>query len=181
MNPLIILDRDGVINRESDDFIKSPDEWEPLPGSLEAISRLSEAGYRVVVVSNQSGLARGLFTIDDLNRIHDKMIRTAAERGGIIEAVFFCPHAPDDGCKCRKPQPGMLLEIGERLHEPLHRVWFVGDRLSDVEAARRAGARPVLVETGKPFERPPPDDVPRYPTLAAFVEALLAAPNGAVP
>ena len=174
MNPVVILDRDGVINEESDDFIKSPEEWHPIPGSMEAISRLTEAGCRIVVVSNQSGLARGLFSIGDLNRIHERMVRTATERGGMIEAVFFCPHGPDDGCECRKPRPGMLRQIMERLGAPATLCWFVGDRLTDVEAARRAGIHPVLVQSGKPLPAPPPADVPVYPDLAAFTDDFLA-------
>ena len=145
---LAILDRDGVINEDSEDFIKSPEEWHPIPGSLEAIARLTRAGWRVVIASNQSGLRRKLLTIDDLNRIHERMHRQLAEMGGRIDAIFVCPCLPKDGCECRKPAPGMLLEIGERLRTPLEHVPYVGDKLSDVEAARAAGARPWLVRTG---------------------------------
>ncbi|NIP72535.1 MAG: D-glycero-beta-D-manno-heptose 1,7-bisphosphate 7-phosphatase [Gammaproteobacteria bacterium] len=146
---LVILDRDGVINEDSDDYIKSPEEWVPIPGSLEAIARLNQSGYRVVVASNQSGLARGLFDIEALNRIHDKMHRALAEAGGTLEAIFFCPHGPDEGCKCRKPEPGLLEEIAKRLRLNLSGVPAVGDTLRDLEAARAAGARPILVRTGK--------------------------------
>ncbi|MCJ9708866.1 D-glycero-beta-D-manno-heptose 1,7-bisphosphate 7-phosphatase, partial [Bordetella hinzii] len=112
---LIILDRDGVINRDSDAFVKTPDEWIPLPGSLEAIARLTQSGWTVVVATNQSGLARGLFDMDTLNAIHIKMRRELAALGGSIEAIFLCPHGPDDGCGCRKPLPGMMHDIAQRL------------------------------------------------------------------
>lgn len=146
---LIILDRDGVINYDADGFIKSPDEWKPIPGSLEAIARLSRDGYRVVVASNQSGLARRLFNIETLNQIHEKMHKQLAEVGGVIEAIFFCPHGPKEGCKCRKPRTDLFKEIASRLHISMKNVSAVGDRLSDIEAARNAGARPVLVLSGK--------------------------------
>lgn len=145
---LVILDRDGVINHERHDFVKSPEEWQPLPGSLEAIARATRAGCRVVVATNQSGLARGLFDIDALNAIHLKMQRSVAGIGGAIDAVFFCPHGPDAGCPCRKPEPGLLNEISARLRRPLGGVPAIGDRLADIEAARRAGAKPILVRTG---------------------------------
>ncbi len=146
---LIILDRDGVINEDSDAYIKSPDEWRPIPGSLEAIARLSQAGYRVVVATNQSGVARGLFDLDTLMRMHDKMHRLVGDVGGQIEAVFFCPHGPDEGCDCRKPKPGMFTEIARRLMVELDGVPAVGDSLRDLQAAEAAGARPILVRTGK--------------------------------
>ena len=146
---LIILDRDGTINFDSDQYIKSPDEWRPIPGSLEAIARLTQAGYRLVVATNQSGIARGLFDVATLNAIHDAMHRAVAQAGGRIEAVFFCPHAADSDCACRKPKPGMLLEIGRRFNVALEDVDMVGDALRDVQAADAAGARPVLVLTGK--------------------------------
>lgn len=146
---LIILDRDGTINFDSDQYIKSPDEWRPIPGSLEAIARLTQAGYRLVVATNQSGIARGLFDVATLNAIHDAMHRAVAQAGGRIEAVFFCPHAADSDCACRKPKPGMLLEIGRRFNAALEDVDMVGDALRDLQAADAAGARPVLVLTGK--------------------------------
>ncbi len=145
----LILDRDGVINHDSDDYIKSPEEWLPITGSLEAISKANRAGFRVVVVTNQSGLARGYFDIDTLNAIHKKMLKKLAELGGEVEAIMFCPHAPDDGCDCRKPKPGMLNEIRDRLNISLDNVFFVGDTISDIKAAKAAGAVPVLVRTGK--------------------------------
>ena len=146
---LIILDRDGVINEDSDDFIKSPDEWTPVPGSIDAIARLTHADYRVLVVTNQSGVARGLFDLDTLMRIHDKMHRLVGEAGGQIEAVFFCPHGPDDDCDCRKPKPGMFHEISRRLMVDLDGVPAVGDSLRDLQAAKAARATPFLVRTGK--------------------------------
>jgi D-glycero-D-manno-heptose 1,7-bisphosphate phosphatase len=146
---LVILDRDGTINFDSDQYIKSPREWRPIPGSLEAIARLTQAGYRLVVATNQSGIARGLFDVATLNAIHDAMHRAVAQAGGRIEAVFFCPHAADSDCACRKPKPGMLLEIGRRFNVALEDAVMVGDALRDLQAAAAAGARPVLVLTGK--------------------------------
>lgn len=145
---LIILDRDGVINEDSDAFIKSPEEWTPIPGSLEAIARLSHAGYRVVVATNQSGIGRGLFDLEMLNRIHKKMHRMAQEAGGLIDTVFFCPDV-DEANPYRKPNPGMLLEIGRRLKTSLQGVPIVGDSVRDIRAARAANAWPLLVRTGK--------------------------------
>jgi len=144
---LIILDRDGVINEDSDAFIKSPDEWTPIPGSLEAVTRLSHAGYRVVVATNQSGVGRGLLNLETLNMIHKKMHRLAQETGGLIDAVFFCPET-DEANPYRKPNPGMLLEISRRLKCGLQGVPVVGDSLRDIRAARAANAWPLLVRTG---------------------------------
>ena len=146
---LVILDRDGVINRDSEQYIKSPDEWQPIAGSLEAIARFTQAGFRVVVATNQSGLGRGLFDMATLNAMHDKMHKAVNQLGGRIDAVFFCPHAQDAGCACRKPQPGMLLEIAERFNVALAGVPAIGDSLRDLQAASAAGARPILVLTGK--------------------------------
>jgi len=173
---LVILDRDGTINRDSDHFIKSPAEWKPLKGSLEAIARLTQAGYRVVIATNQSGLARGLFDMTTLNAIHDSLQRAAQQAGGRIDAIFFCPHAGDADCACRKPRPGMLLEIGKRMNVPLDGVPMVGDSLRDLQAAAAAGARPVLVLTGKGRQTreagalPPGTQV--FPDLAAFAAQL---------
>lgn len=146
---LIILDRDGVINHDSDAYIKSPDEWRPIPGSLEAIARLTKVGYRVTVASNQSGVARGLFDMATLASIHEKMHRAVAAAGGRIDAVFFCPHAADAQCRCRKPQPGMIEEILRRFDAQARKVTVVGDSLRDLQAAAAVGCRPVLVLTGK--------------------------------
>ena len=144
---LIVLDRDGVINHDSDAFIRSPDEWRPIPGSLEAIARLGDAGYRIVVATNQSGVARGLFDVATLGAIHAKMHRAVADVGGRIDAIFFCPHGPDEGCTCRKPQPGLFREILARF-DASGTVHAVGDRLRDLQAAHAAGCRPILVLTG---------------------------------
>lgn len=174
---LIILDRDGVINHDSPDFIKSPQEWIPIPGSLEAIARLNQAGYRVVLATNQSGIARGLFDIATLNAIHSKMHAAAQLVGADIDAIFFCPHAALDACDCRKPKSGMFEEIGKRFKINLKGVPTVGDSLRDLQAGFNRGCLPYLVLTGK-GERtqmtgglPPGTRV--YPDLAAMVTALL--------
>jgi len=146
---LVILDRDGVINQDSDQFIKSPDEWKAIPGSLEAIAKLNHTGYRVVVASNQSGIGRGLFDMGALNAINDKMYRALAQFGGRIDALFYCPHAADADCDCRKPKPGMFLDIAQRFNVALDGVPSVGDSLRDLQAAAEAGAQPMLVLTGK--------------------------------
>jgi D-glycero-D-manno-heptose 1,7-bisphosphate phosphatase len=173
---LVILDRDGTINHDSDDYIKSPAEWRPIKGSLEAIARLTQAGYRVVVATNQSGIARGLFTAQTLFAIHDTLQRALGQMGGRIDAFFFCPHAADSGCECRKPQPGMLLEVARRFNVSLKDTYMVGDARKDLEAALSAGARPVLVLTGKGRKTrdegglPPGTQV--FADLAAFAEQL---------
>ncbi|MDH4234779.1 MAG: D-glycero-beta-D-manno-heptose 1,7-bisphosphate 7-phosphatase [Gallionella sp.] len=147
---LIILDRDGVINYDSDQFIKNPEEWKPIPGSLEAIARLNQDGYRVVVATNQSGIGRGLFDMTMLNAIHDKMHKACALAGARIDAVFFCPHAADADCHCRKPKSGMLEEIAARYNlGSLKGVPAVGDSLRDLQSAAALGAQPYLVLTGK--------------------------------
>jgi len=177
---LVILDRDGVINEDSDHFIKSPEEWVPVPGSLEAIARLCRAEYRVAIVTNQSGVARGLLTLDMLSRIHARMLEHIQRKGGAIDAVMICPHGPDDGCECRKPRPGMLLDLAQRLNINLHRVPMVGDSIRDLEAAHAAGGSPVLVRTGKGSKsarklhsRNLPAGIPVYDDLAAFTNAFL--------
>ncbi|RJQ46274.1 MAG: D-glycero-beta-D-manno-heptose 1,7-bisphosphate 7-phosphatase [Gammaproteobacteria bacterium] len=174
---LIILDRDGVINHDSDEYIKSPEEWAPVPGSLDAIARLKRAGYTVVVASNQSGVGRGLFTLDTLRKISEKMQREAAGAGGALDAVFYCPHAPQDNCACRKPKPGLLRDIATQFNHDLKGVPAVGDTLRDIEAAQAVGAKPVLVRTGKGEEviksGKLPAGVEVYDDLAAFVSALL--------
>ena len=146
---LVILDRDGVINYDSPQFIKSPDEWKPIPGSLEAIAQLNQAGFRVALATNQSGISRGLFDMATLNAIHDKMHRALGQFGGRIDALFYCPHAADDNCNCRKPKPGMLEEISRRFSEDLRGVPSVGDSLRDLQASVAVGAQPILVRTGK--------------------------------
>jgi D-glycero-D-manno-heptose 1,7-bisphosphate phosphatase len=146
---LVILDRDGTINQDSDQYIKSPLEWKPIPGSLEAIARLTQGGWRCVVATNQSGIARGLFDMATLNAIHTEMHRVVNLAGGRIDAIFFCPHAADADCECRKPKPGLLREIAKRLDVQLAGVPMIGDSLRDLEAAVAAGAKPYLVLTGK--------------------------------
>ncbi len=146
---LIILDRDGVVNYDSDQFIKSPDEWKPIPGSLEAIARLNQAGFKVVIATNQSGVGRGLFDMAMLNAINDKMHKALAQAGARIDACFFCPHAADSDCGCRKPKPGMFQEIGERFNMSLAGVSCIGDSLRDMQAAVEVGCQPILVLTGK--------------------------------
>lgn len=145
---LVILDRDGVINRESRLFVTSPDEWVPLPGSIAAIAALSKAGFTVTVASNQSGLARGLFDSAALELMHEKMRALVAAEGGHIDRVVVCPHGPDDDCSCRKPKPGMLLQLGDHYGVSLAGVPVIGDSLRDLEAAVGVGARPILVRTG---------------------------------
>lgn len=145
---LIILDRDGVINVDSDEYVKHPDEWHPLPASLEAIARLSRAGWKVVVASNQSGLARGYFDAAILNAMHQKCRDLLAPLGGTIDAFFICPHGPEDNCNCRKPAPGMFFEIGRRFDISLKGVPAVGDSLRDLQASAAAGCSPWLVQTG---------------------------------
>jgi D-glycero-D-manno-heptose 1,7-bisphosphate phosphatase len=175
---LVILDRDGVINRDSDQFIKTPEEWRPIPGSLEAISRLNHAGFRVVIATNQSGVGRGLFEMATLNAIHEKMHRALALVGGRIDAVFFCPHTADALCECRKPKSGMLKEIGVRFGVDLAGVPCIGDSLRDLDAAVAAGAQPILVLTGKGEKTLRdggfPDNTVIFPDLAFAASALLA-------
>jgi D-glycero-D-manno-heptose 1,7-bisphosphate phosphatase len=173
----VILDRDGVINHDSDQFIKSPAEWNPIAGSLEAIARLNQAGFRVVVASNQSGVGRGLFDMAMLNAIHAKMHKMTIKAGGRIDAIFFCPHVADSKCNCRKPKPGLLQEISSRLHVDLKNTHVVGDALRDIQAAISVGAKPMLVRTGK-GERTLeggqlPQGVPVFDNLAQAVAAIV--------
>jgi D-glycero-D-manno-heptose 1,7-bisphosphate phosphatase len=173
---LIILDRDGTINEDSDEHIKSPEEWKPIKGSLEAIGRLVQEGYRIVVATNQSGIARGLFDTQTLFSIHDTLQRAAAQVGGRVDAFFFCPHAESAACMCRKPQPGMLMEAARRFNVPLKSVYMVGDAQRDLEAAAAAGARPVLVLTGKGKKTREAGNLPpgtqTFADLAAFADHL---------
>jgi D-glycero-D-manno-heptose 1,7-bisphosphate phosphatase len=173
---LVVLDRDGTINHDSDQYIKSPDEWKPIKGSLEAIARLTHAGFRVVVATNQSGIARGLFDTATLIAINQKMFRATGQAGGRIDAVFFCPHAADSDCDCRKPKPGMLREISRRFNVPLEDVYVVGDALRDLQAAHDAGARPALVLTGKGRKTRDTCELPErtqiFADLAAFAAHL---------
>jgi len=173
---LVVLDRDGTINHDSDQYIKSPAEWRPIDGSLEAIARLTQADYHIVVATNQSGIARGLFDTTTLIAIHDMLQRAVAQVGGRIDAFFFCPHAADSACECRKPKPGMLLEIASRFNVSIESVYMVGDARRDLEAAAAAGAKPVLVLTGKGKKTQKEGKLPPGTTvfadLAAFAEHL---------
>ncbi|WP_153111786.1 D-glycero-beta-D-manno-heptose 1,7-bisphosphate 7-phosphatase [Propionivibrio limicola] len=176
---LVILDRDGVINFDSDYFIKSPAEWKPIPGSLEAIAKLTQAGYRVVVATNQSGIGRGLFDMDTLNAINDKMYRAAQLLGGRIDALFYCPHSADSNCDCRKPKPGMFERIAGCFNADLSKAWAVGDSLRDLQAAASVGAKPMLVLTGKGQKTRAENELPEgtqiFDNLAAAVEFILAS------
>jgi D-glycero-D-manno-heptose 1,7-bisphosphate phosphatase len=146
---LVVLDRDGVINFDSVHFIKSTNEWIPIPGSLEAIALLNQSGYRVALATNQSGISRGLFDMATLNAIHGKMHRALAQLGGRIDALFYCPHSAEDNCTCRKPKPGMMEEIGKRFGQDLKGLPMVGDALRDLQAGAVLGMQPILVRTGK--------------------------------
>lgn len=181
---LVILDRDGIVNEDSEDFIKSSDEWIPLAGSLEAIARLNHAGWHVVIASNQSGLGRGLFDVAALNAMHAKMHKLLAAHGGRIDAVFYCPHAPDEGCQCRKPLPGLYRQIAERYGIDLAGVPVVGDSVRDLQAAAAVGCAPHLVLTGKsadiarepgaPLPEGFPPDTLVHASLAEFAAWLIA-------
>ena len=173
---IIVLDRDGVINLDSEQFIKKPEEWKPIPGSLEAIARLNESGWRVVIASNQSGLGRGLFDMDTLNAINEKMTKALGQVGGRIDAIFFCPHTADSTCDCRKPKPGMFLQIAERFNADMKEVPVVGDSLRDLQAGAAVGCKPYLVLTGKGVKTQADPALPEgteiFPDLAAVVAHL---------
>jgi len=178
---LVILDRDGTINEDSDQFIKSPEEWRPLPGALEAIARLNHAGWHVVIASNQSGLGRGLFDVASLNAMHAKMHKLLSAHGGRIDAVFYCPHAPEDSCTCRKPSPGLFEQIGDRFGIELKGTPTAGDSARDLQAGVAAGCEPHLVLTGKGAAykgQALPDSFPAgtqvHADLAAFADFLIA-------
>ncbi len=177
---IVILDRDGVINHDSDAYIKTAREWVPVEGSLEAIARLTHADYRVMIATNQSAIGRRLIDYADLFSINEKMIRIINELGGRIDGVFFCPHTPDDDCSCRKPMPGLLQQITQRLGVGLEGVPMIGDSLKDLQAAQAVGARPILVRTGKGLKTeadlpPALANTQILDDLAAAVSGLLAA------
>ena len=178
---LIILDRDGVINYDSAQFVKSPDEWRPLPGSIEAIARLNQNGYRVVVATNQSGVGRGLFDMSTLNSINDKMMELVFRQGGRIDAVFFCPCTAEQKCHCRKPDTGMFEDIAARFHVSLTGVPTVGDSLRDLEAGAKVGCAPILVLTGKGKKTQAKGDLPKgtriFADLAEAVKHLVSEPQ----
>jgi D-glycero-D-manno-heptose 1,7-bisphosphate phosphatase len=170
--PLLVLDRDGVINEDSDQYIKSPDEWRAIPGSLEAIAELCHEGWQVFVATNQSGLARGLFDLPTLHAIHRKMNDAIEEAGGALSGIFFCPHGPDAGCLCRKPAPGLLQDLSRRLGRPLKGVPVVGDSLRDLAAAHTVGAQPVLVLTGRGQETLAAQDTKPLPPGTLIFDSL---------
>jgi len=178
---LIVIDRDGTLNQDPEDFIRTPDDWVPLPGALEAVARLNHAGWRVVVASNQSGLGRGLFDVATLNAVHARMHKMLGAVGGRVEAVFFCPHAPEDDCDCRKPAPGLFHQIATRMGTPLAQILAVGDSVRDAQAAAAAGCQPHLVLTGQSalhrdgsLPSGLPDGVAVHQDLSAFADAVLA-------
>lgn len=177
----IILDRDGVINFDSLEYIKSPEEWLPIPGSLEAIAQLNRAGFRVIIATNQSGIARGYYDVATLDAIHEKLMRALFAVGGYVEEIFFCPHHPDEGCLCRKPQPGLLQKIANQYALTLNKTFFIGDSHVDMEAAQRAGCIPLLVLTGKGEHTlkhyPQFASIPHFANLAAAVEYILTLPK----
>jgi D-glycero-D-manno-heptose 1,7-bisphosphate phosphatase len=182
-NKLIILDRDGVINFDSDQYIKGPDEWKPIPGSIEAISLLNHSGYKVVVATNQSGVGRGLFDMYTLNLINDKMMELVFRLGGRVDAVFFCPHTNEDNCRCRKPKTGMFEDIAKRFNTDLNGVPTVGDSLRDLQAGSAMGCKPYLVRTGKGKKTEKEGGLPEgtlvFDDLAAAVKQLVATDRGA--
>ena len=182
--PLLILDRDGVINEDSEDYIRCLADWRPIPGSIEAIARASRAGYRVAIATNQSGLGRGYFGLDELEAIHQRLCARVEEQGGCIAGIFYCPHLPDAGCDCRKPRTGLLRAIEAELGENATDAWFIGDSLKDLQAARSFGCRPALVITGKGagtaarLAGPDPGvenaaDIPVFANLAEAIDTLL--------
>jgi D-glycero-D-manno-heptose 1,7-bisphosphate phosphatase len=187
---LIILDRDGVINHDRDDFVKSADEFVPIDGSIDAIARLHKAGFTVVVATNQSGLARGKFDLDDLEAMHEKLTQLVEEQGGELSAIFYCPHSPEDNCKCRKPLPGMIDAIEAEFNISAEGFYFVGDSLRDMQAAVTKGCKPILVKTGngeKTLAQPAdanlqtdapilsPEQILVVDNLAAAAELILAS------
>jgi D-glycero-D-manno-heptose 1,7-bisphosphate phosphatase len=177
-SPLVVLDRDGVINHDSDDYIKSAGEWKAIPGSLEGIAALSRAGFRVAIASNQSGLGRGLFTQEDLDSIHDKMTKQIRDAGGDLAGIFYCPHRPEDDCECRKPKPGLLRQIEEAFDCKLAGCPVIGDSRRDLAAARAVGARPILVLTGNGQQTSQAMDsanrIEVFADLAAAAHSLIA-------
>lgn len=180
---LVILDRDGVINEDSDSFIKNEQEWIPIPGSINAIAELSQAGFEVYIATNQSGLGRGLFSERELGDMHAKLRRLVEEQGGKVAGIFYCPHTPDAGCDCRKPKPGLLWQIQAAVQGSIKGAPIIGDSLRDLEAGAAAGCKPILVKTGKgkkTWDKIEAEDNPFgtelrvFDDLAAVAQALLA-------
>lgn len=174
---LLILDRDGVINQDSDAYIKSLDEWIPIPSAITAIAQLSQAGWTVAVATNQSGIARGYYDLATLESMHQRLRELVAEQGGELGVIVYCPHGPDEGCDCRKPKPGMLRQIAQHYGTDLHGVWFVGDSRGDLDAALAVDCQPVLVKTGKgerTLGKPLPEGTLVFDDLAAVAAHLLS-------
>lgn len=185
---LLVLDRDGVINEDSEDYIRSLVDWHPIPGSIEAIASLSKAGYQIVVATNQSGLGRGYFSLDDLEEIHRRLCQRVEEQGGRIDGIFYCPHLPEEGCRCRKPATGLLDAIEREMNQPLTGCFFIGDSMKDLQAATAFGCRPVLVTTGKGAltlaqlrsgnsELADAGDIPVYDDLLSAARSILGSPT----
>lgn len=181
---LLILDRDGVINHDSDDYIRCAADWTPIPGSIEAIAKLSLAGFKVAIATNQSGLSRGYFTLDDLEEIHAILCRQVENCGGRVDGIFYCPHLPDEGCGCRKPATGLLQAIESEFGESARDAFFIGDSLKDLQAAQAFGCKPVLVTTGNgtstlkrlesgASDLRSPEEIPVYRDLAEAAHAIL--------
>jgi D-glycero-D-manno-heptose 1,7-bisphosphate phosphatase len=179
--PYIILDRDGVINYDSEVYIKSPDEWLPIPRSLEAIAALNRAGYHVLIATNQSGVARGFYDLETLDLIHEKMVRELAAVGGYVEEIYFCPHHPEELCKCRKPQPGMLIAMQEKYQFKLEDTFFIGDSVSDLAVAEATGCKPLLVMTGNGHKTlaqyTANTNIPNFTDLHDAVQYVLTLPT----
>jgi D-glycero-D-manno-heptose 1,7-bisphosphate phosphatase len=183
---VLVLDRDGVINEDSDDYIRQLADWHPIPGSIEAIAKLSNAGFQIAIATNQSGLGRGYFGLDELEEIHQHLCQLVEEQGGQIDGIFYCPHLPDAGCNCRKPATGLLEAIEQELDQPLAGSYFIGDSLKDLQAARAYACQPILVRTGKGAgtleklkatgaDLHNPEQIPVYDNLAAAAQAIIAA------
>lgn len=172
MIKLVILDRDGVINEDSPEYIKSPEEWHAIPGSLDAIARLNKAHIKVAVATNQSGIGRGYYHLNMLEKIHAKMTAELKNAGGHIDALFFCPHHPDDHCECRKPKPGLLLQISKYLNIHLSEAVMIGDAKRDMEAAITAGAKGIFIHHTHQILFPD-KNIPVFSDLSQAVEAIL--------
>lgn len=173
----VLLDRDGVINEDSVGYIKSTDEWEPIPGSLEAIALFKQSGFKVIVITNQSGIGRGLYDEEAMIQIHHKMNKMVKEKGGTIEKIYYCPHDPDLNCSCRKPKPGMFKTFSKEYNRSLSDLYYVGDKLADTQAAEAAGAKPILVKTGKGQEtllNNPEISVPIFKNLYEATKFILS-------
>lgn len=173
----IILDRDGVINYDSEDYIKSPDEWVPIPGSLEAIAKLNQAGFRILIATNQSGISRGLYDFQMLELIHEKLAQSLGKKNGKIEEIFYCPHQPLDDCYCRKPKPGLIEQMQNKYCLTLSDTFYIGDSAADIALAQSVGAKPMLVLTGNGLKHCHEFEVPQFSDLATAVEAILFNQN----